>query len=80
MDELDIVKLKKAFKDLKTGCKGTVVLKYSDNDFEVEFFDDNGDSIDVYTISKDYLELVQKFERWIEILLLDFYVQVWNIN
>lgn len=44
-------------KNLKLGTKGCIVLKYTENDFEVEFFDDNGETIDVYTISKEYLEV-----------------------
>ena len=63
MNELDIVKLVKPFKPLKVGIQGTIVLKYSDNDFEVEFFDENGESIDVVTISKKYLELVTKYSN-----------------
>lgn len=63
MNEFDIVKLVKPFKELKPGLKGTIVLKYSDDDFEVEFFDDKGESIDVVTISKKYLELVDKYSK-----------------
>lgn len=63
MNELDIVKLVKPFKSLKVGTQGTIVLKYSDNDFEVEFFDENDESIDVVTISKKYLELVTKYSN-----------------
>ena len=57
MEELQCVKLVKEFEDLKIGTKGTIVLKYTDNDFEVEFFDDNGDTIGVYTIKAEYIEL-----------------------
>ena len=32
-------------------------LKYTENDFEVEFFDENNETIDVYTISREYLEV-----------------------
>ena len=38
MKELDCVKLIKPFKELKVGTKGCIVLKYTENDFEVEFF------------------------------------------
>ncbi len=37
MNELDCVKLIKPFKDLKVGTHGCIVLKYTENDFEVEF-------------------------------------------
>lgn len=57
MNELDCVKLIKPYKDLKVGTKGCIVLKYTENDFEMEFFGDNNETIDVYTISKEYLEV-----------------------
>ena len=52
MNELDCVKLIKPFKELKVGTKGCIVVKYTENDFEVEFFDDNDETIDVYTIKE----------------------------
>lgn len=55
MNELDVVILNKGYKDLKKGTVGCIVLKYDENNFEVEFFDEDGDTIDVYTISADYL-------------------------
>jgi hypothetical protein len=51
MNEFDVVELVKEFENLPIGTEGTIVHKYNDVDFEVEFFDKNGDSIDVYTIS-----------------------------
>lgn len=57
MNELDCVKLIKPFKDLKVGTRGCIVLKYTENDFEVEFFDENNETIDVYTISREHLEV-----------------------
>ncbi len=57
MNVLDCVKLVKPFKDLKIGTKGCVVTKHSETDYDVEFIDDSGDTIDVYTISKDFLEV-----------------------
>lgn len=32
-------------------------FKIYGNDFEVEFFDENNETIDVYTVSRDYLEV-----------------------
>ena len=58
MKELDCVILTKPFKDLKVGTKGTIVHVYNKHNFEVEFFDENNESIDVYTISDDYIELI----------------------
>ncbi len=58
MKELDVVKLKKEFNGLSAGTKGTIVLEYDGTYFEVEFVDDNGDTIDVVTTPADLLELV----------------------
>ena len=63
MEELDCVKLIKPFKDLKVGTKGCIVLKHNDDDFEVEFFDDNDNTIDVFTISKEYIEVYWKISE-----------------
>ena len=56
MEELQCVRLIKEFNGMAIGTKGTIVLKYTDNDFEVEFFDSNGDTIGVFTIEGDYIE------------------------
>lgn len=55
MNELDCVRLTQNFEDLIAGAEGTIVHKYNENDFEVEFFDVSKETIGVYTISKDYL-------------------------
>ena len=60
MEELDCVKLIKPFEDLEVGTKGCIVLKYNDDDYEVEFFDENDETIDVYTISKEYIKVYWK--------------------
>jgi hypothetical protein len=57
MEELECVILVKEFNELKIGTRGTIVLKYTENDYEVEFFDCNGETIGVYTIGKEYLKL-----------------------
>ena len=57
MNELDCVRLTQPFEGLVAGAKGTIVHKYNDDDFEVEFFDASGETIGVYTISNDYLEV-----------------------
>ena len=59
MKELDVVKLKKEFNGLKAGTEGTIVLEYDGSYFEVEFFDMNGDTIDVFTTPADVLELAE---------------------
>lgn len=60
MKELDVVKLNKEFKGLKAGTEGTIVLDYDGNYFEVEFFDDNNDTIGVFTTPIELLETVNK--------------------
>ncbi len=60
MKELDIVKLNKEFKGLKAGTEGTIVLEYDGNYFEVEFFDDNNDTIGVFTTPAELLEIVKE--------------------
>lgn len=57
MNELDCVRLTRAYEDLAVGTEGTIVHKYNDDDFEVEFFDASNETIGVYTISKDCLEV-----------------------
>lgn len=60
MKELDVVKLNKEFKGLKAGTEGTIVLEYDSNYFEVEFFDDNNDTIGVFTTPIELLETVNE--------------------
>ena len=61
MKELDVVRLKSVFSDWPTGTTGTIVLEYDGKCFEVEFFDENGDTIDVITTPVEFLELVQSY-------------------
>ena len=61
MKELDVVKLIQDFQNLTVGTEGTIVLEYDGTCFEVEFFDDEGDTIDVLTTPAEVLELVQKY-------------------
>ena len=57
--ESDVVKLNSEYADLPVGTTGTIVLEYDGKCFEVEFFDENGDTIDVVTTPVEFLELVQ---------------------
>ena len=50
MKELDVVRLTKEF-----------VLEYDGKFFEVEFFDDDGNTIDVFTTPADCIELEREF-------------------
>lgn len=61
MKELDVVKLTKEFKNLKIGTLGTIVYVYDKHNFEVEFIDDNKETIDVFTIDDSYLECIWKY-------------------
>lgn len=60
MELFACVKLIKPFEDLKIGTKGAIVEKYDESNFEVEFFDDKDETIGVYTISSDFLEVYWK--------------------
>lgn len=57
MKELDVVRLTKEFNGLDIGTEGTIVLEYDGNFFEVEFFDSDGETIDVFTTPADVLEI-----------------------
>ena len=52
--------MNKEFKGLKAGTEGTIVLEYDGNYFEVEFFDDNNDTIGVFTTPIELLETVNE--------------------
>lgn len=57
MKELDVVKLIADYKEIKAGTTGTIVLIYDDRNCEVEFFDEDGDTIDVITVPFNKLEI-----------------------
>lgn len=75
MNELDCVKLIKPYRKLKVGVIGIILIKYDENNFEVEFVDKDKNTLDVCTISKDYIELYLVYEEnrgnklWIRKLL-----------
>ena len=58
MKELDVVRLTKEFEGLPIGTEGTIVCEYDGKAFEVEFFDSEGDTIDVFTTPVEVLELL----------------------
>lgn len=58
MKELDVVRLTKEFEGLPIGTEGTIVCEYDGKAFEVEFFDNDGDTIDVFTTPKEVLIVV----------------------
>lgn len=59
MKELDVVRLTEDFKSVPTGTKGTIVLEYDGHCYEVEFVDDNCNTIDVLTTPSEILELAK---------------------
>lgn len=59
MKELDVVRLKEDYKEIRRGTKGTIVLLYDDKNCEVEFFGKAGDTIDVIMTPLNKLELIQ---------------------
>lgn len=61
MKELDVVRLTKEFEGLAIGTKGTIVLTYDGKFFEVEFFDGNGNTVDVLTTPVECIELEKEF-------------------
>lgn len=61
MKELDVVRLKEDDKEISKGTKGTIALIYDDKNCEVDFFDKDGDTIDVVMTPLNKLELIESF-------------------
>jgi hypothetical protein len=57
MKELDVVKLTQDFHDLPAGTKGAIVLEYDGQLFEVEYVNESGETIAVYTTPAKILQL-----------------------
>lgn len=64
MKELDVVKLVKDFGKIKAGTEGVIVCEYDGKAFEVEFIDNTGQTIDVQTVPTEFLEPINRFERY----------------
>lgn len=62
MKELDVVRLVQEFQGFPVGTEGTIVHKYDDSMFEVEFFSKDGDTLDVVTTPKDVIELAKSYK------------------
>ena len=62
MKELDAVRLTKEFEGLPVGTEGTIVCEYDGKAFEVEFFDNDGDTIDVFTTPVEVLEFLIEYK------------------
>ena len=60
MNELDVVIAKKRLSErIEAGCKGVIVMVYHQPSlaYEVEFFDNNEETIDVITVEEEAIEL-----------------------
>ncbi|MBO5924970.1 MAG: DUF4926 domain-containing protein [Clostridia bacterium] len=62
MKELDVVKITQDYENIPSGAEGTIVYEYDGKAFEVEFFDTNGDTLDVVTTPAELLELVEEYQ------------------
>lgn len=58
MKELDSVRLKEAFLGMAAGTMGTIVCEYDGLAFEVEYVDQNGNTIAVETTPVSFLEVI----------------------
>lgn len=58
MKELDVVRLVQEFHGIPVGTEGTIVHKYDDSMYEVEFFSKIGETLDVLATPKQVLELI----------------------
>lgn len=63
MKELDTVKLLNDFEGIKAGTIGVIVCEYDGTAFEVEFFDLEGNTIDVVTTPSDLLKLEKSYSE-----------------
>jgi hypothetical protein len=56
--EYDVVEaIEELSSTVKVGSIGTILICYGDNDYEVEFLDSNGETLDVLTVSGVQLRL-----------------------
>lgn len=58
MKLFDVVRLLKNRNGLDSGSEGTIVHIYDEKDCEVEFFDKDGNTIDVFIVPFQELELI----------------------
>ncbi len=62
-EEYEVVRLKKDMpsENLKAGTRGTVLIVYPDSPpaYEVEFLDENGNSLTVLTLEEEAIEKIK---------------------
>lgn len=63
MKELDVVRLVQELQGIPVGTEGTIVHKYDDSMYEVEFFNKSGDTLDVITTPKSAIELIKSYKQ-----------------
>ena len=63
MKELDTVKLLNDFVGINAGTIGVIVCEYDGTAFEVEFFDLEGNTIDVVTTPSELLALEKSYNE-----------------
>lgn len=62
MKELDVVRLVQELQSIPVGTEGTIVHKYDDSMYEVEFFNKDGDTLDVVTTPKSAIEPIKSYK------------------
>ena len=62
MKELDVVRLVQELQSIPVDTVGTIVHKYDDSMYEVEFFNKDGDTLDVITTPKIAIELIKSYK------------------
>ena len=62
MKELDVVRLTKEFEGIPAGTEGTIVSYYDGKMFDIEFFDDEYNTIDVLITPVEILELIWEYK------------------
>ena len=62
MKELDIVRLVQEFHGIPVDAEGTIVHKYDDSMYEVEFFSKFGDTLDVVTTPSSVIDHAKSYK------------------
>lgn len=62
MKELDSVKLLSEYNNIPKGTEGCIVCENDKKFVDVEFFDNDGNTIDVVLVPTEYLELIHEYK------------------
>ena len=62
MKELDVVRLVQELQSIPVDTEGTIVHKYDDSMYEVEFFSKDGDTLDVVTTPTSAIQLIKSYK------------------